>query len=1038
MSRFNLSRWALDNTRLVGFFLTLIGVMGVWSYFQLGRSEDPPFVFRVMVVQTYWPGATADEMDRLVTDRIEEKLQELDALDYLKSYSRPGESQVFIVFRDDKPARIMPDNHYQARKKIEDIRASLPLGVQGPFFDDEFGDTFGNILALQGEDYSHQELEEYADRIRDRLLRVRDVAKVRFLGRQEQRIYVDLANSRRDRLGLPLSAIFEALAAQNEIAVAGDFDTATDKIYLRVSGALRSVEQVRELPLVLEGRSFRLGDIAEVSRGYQNPPAPQMEFDGKPALGIAVSMERGGDIVRLGRELDAEFERLAQDLPLGMTLSRAADQRSAVQRGVNEFIRVLIEAVVIVLAVCFVALGLRTGLVVAMCIPLVLAMTFAVMDLLDIDLHKISLGSLVIALGLLVDDAIIAVEMMAVKLEEGYGRVAAAAFTYTSTAFPMLSGTLVTAAGFLPIATANSGIGEYTRSMFQVVTIALILSWLVAVILVPLLGYRLLPERGLSKDGQAHDEHSVYHTPFYNRFRRVVEFCVNRRHTVITATLAIFAVCLALLVLVVPQQFFPVSDRLELMVDLKLPEGASIQATEEAVARFDRLIAGQDGIESYASYIGSGAPRFFLSLDLQLPAPSFAQIVINARDLVSRDRLRSYLFETLPQTFPDLRWRISRLEMGPPVGYPLQYRVSGPDASVARREAEKVADVLRASPHAQSTHLDTAEKSKVVTIAIDQDRARALGVSSAAVSRFMATALDGTTLSYLREDNDLIAIQLRGRDAERARIDLFGSLSIQTESGTNVPLSQIARIGYGLEDGILWRRDRVPTVSVRADIASGLEPPQVVEILKPQIDRIGGELPRGYRLELAGSVEESDHSLSSVKAGLPLFALVVVTTLMIQLRRFSLVMMVVLTGPLGLIGVPLALLAFGKPFGFIAILGVIAMFGMIMRNTVILVDQIDQDLRAGHSPYDAVVEATVRRLRPIVLTAAAAVLAMIPLSRSVFFGPQAVATMGGLIAATVLTLLFVPALYAAWYRVPRKSPISPPVQGLPASLESDG
>ena len=1018
MSRFNLSAWALANRPLVAYFMLLLGAIGVWSYFHLGQSEDPPFTFRIMVVRTTWPGATADEVDRLVTDKIEAKLQELDSLDFLRSYSRPGESQIFVIFREDLPPRGMPENYYQVRKKIGDIRHTLPAGIIGPSFNDEFADTFGNIYALQGRDFSYAELKDYAERIRDRLLRVPDVAKVQFLGLQEERIYVDISNSRRAKLGIPPRLIAETLAHQNDVVGAGAFDTATDKIYVRVSGALTSADDVRNLPIEYAGRTFRIGDVADVYRGYEDPPAARLRFNGEAALGIAVSMEKGGDIIRLGKRLDAEFEQLNHDVPLGMSLARLADQPRAVSESVTEFVRALAEAVVIVLLVCFVSLGVRTGLVVALSIPLVLAMTFAVMYYFDIGLHKTSLGALVVALGLLVDDAIIAVEMMAVKLEEGFDRIQAASFAYSTTAFPMLSGTLITAAGFLPIATAKSATGEYTVAIFQVTVIALLLSWAAAVLFVPLLGYVLLPEKGRSADAASHDELSVYHTRFYNRFRALVQFCVRHRWLTIVTTVAVFAASVVLFSKV-PQQFFPASTRLELLVDLKLPEGASIAQTDSAARRLEKILKGLDGVESYAAYVGTGAPRFILPLDQQLPAQSFTQFVLNTRDITAREQVRAHLLTVLPNAFPDLRWRVNRIENGPPVGYVLQYRVSGPDREVARAEAEKIAALLGANPHAAGIHLDTAERSKTIRIAIDQDRARALGVTTTDVSQVLGAAINGYAPSTYRENNELIDVVLRGPPAERQHLELLGSLSVSTASGANLPLAQIARIDYGFEDGILWRRNRIPTITVRADVYSAMQPPEVVAVLAPDIARIEQALPRGYRLETGGTVEDSGKGQASVMAGMPLFLLAVLTVLMVQLRSFSQTLMVFLTAPLGIIGVAIFLLLFRQPFGFIAMLGTIALFGMIMRNSVILIDQIRQDLEHGRAPFDAVVEATVRRFRPIVLTALAAVLAMIPLSRSVFFGPMAVAIMGGLLAATVMTLLFLPALYAAWFRVPR-------------------
>jgi multidrug efflux pump len=913
----------------------------------------------------------------------------------------------------------MPATYYQVRKKIGDIRHTLPAGIVGPSFNDEFADTFGNIYALQGPDFSYAELKDYAERIRDRLLRIPDVAKVQFIGLQEERIFVDIENTRRAQLGIPPRLISETLAQQNEIVPAGAFDTTTDRIYVRVTGGLTSVEDLRALPIEYAGRTFRLGDVARVYRGFEDPPAPRLRFNGEDAIGIAVSMEPGGDIIRLGQRLDAEFDLLNNDVPLGMSLARLADQPTAVRASISEFVTALGEAVLIVLAVCFVSLGVRTGLVVALSIPLVLAMTFAAMSVFDIGLHKTSLGALVIALGLLVDDAIIAAEMMAVKLEEGFDRLQAASFTYSTTAFPMLSGTLITAAGFLPIATARSSTGEYTIAIFQVTVIALLLSWAAAVLFVPLLGYWLLPEKGPAGHGPVHDGQAVYHTRFYRGVRATVGFCVRQRWLTLAVTALIFAGSVVLFSKV-PQQFFPDSTRLELLVDLKLEEGASIHQTGAAAQRLEAVLGRLDGLDSYAAYLGSGAPRFILPLDQQLPAQSFAQFVLNTHDYEARERIRTQLLEIMPREFSDLRWRINRIENGPPVGYVLQYRVSGQDRDVLRGAAEEIAAALRTNPYAAGIHLDTAEPSKIIRVSIDQDRARRLGVSTATVSEIVRAAVNGVSPATFREDTDLIDIVLRGPPGERQRLDLIGSLSVPTTRGDNVPLAQVATVEYRFEDGILWRRSHVPTITVRADIYAGIQPPDVVAALAPRIAAIAAGLPRGHRVDIGGTVEESGKGQRSVMVGMPLFVMVVLTVLMIQLKSFSQSGMVFLTAPLGLIGVASFLMLFRQPFGFVAMLSTIALFGMIMRNSVILIDQIRQDLAHGRSPYDAVVEATVRRFRPIVLTALAAVLAMIPLSRSVFFGPMAVAIMGGLIAATVLTLLFLPALYAAWFRVPTR------------------
>ncbi|QSL93512.1 efflux RND transporter permease subunit [Ectopseudomonas toyotomiensis] len=1016
---FNLSAWALRHRQIVLYIMLLFAVVGALSYTKLGQSEDPPFTFKAMVIRTNWPGASAEEVSRQVTERIEKKLMETGEYDRITSFSRPGESQVTFMARDSMRSAEIPELWYQVRKKISDIRHTLPPGIQGPFFNDEFGTTFGNIYALTGNGFDYAVLKDYADRLQLQLQRVKDVGKVELVGLQDEKIWIELSNTKLATLGLPLSAVQQALEAQNAVAAAGFFETASERIQLRVTGRFESVEEIRDFPIRVADRTFRIADVAEVKRGFNDPPAPRMRFMGEDAIGIAVAMKDGGDILVLGKALEGEFARLQQTLPLGMGLRKVSDQPAAVKTGVGEFVKVLVEALVIVLAVSFFSLGVRTGLVVALVIPLVLAMTFAAMYYLGIGLHKISLGALVLGLGLLVDDAIIAVEMMAIKMEQGYDRFKAASFAWTSTAFPMLTGTLITAAGFLPIATAQSGTGEYTRSIFQVVAISLIASWIAAVMFVPYLGDKLLPDLAklhAAKHGGSAGGHDPYSTPFYRRVRATVEWCVRRRGIVILLTIALF-VASVLLFRFVPQQFFPASGRLELMVDIKLEEGASLSATEAEVHRLEKLLKEQSGIDNYVAYVGTGSPRFYLPLDQQLPAASFAQFVVLAKSIEERERLRGWLIKVMNDEFPTLRSRVSRLENGPPVGYPIQFRVSGEHIDEVRALARQVADKVRENPHVVNVHLDWEEPSKVVILNIDQDRARALGVNTAELSRFLQGSLSGTSVSQYREGNELIEILQRGTPQERKALSLLPSLAVPTDSGRSVALSQVATLEYGFEEGIIWHRNRLPNVTVRADVYGKQQPASLTQQILPTLDPIRAELPAGYLLEVGGTVEDSQRGQKSVNAGIPLFIVVVLTLLMLQLKSFSRSAMVFLTAPLGLIGVTLFLLIFRQPFGFVAMLGTIALAGMIMRNSVILVDQIEQDISHGLDRWHAVIEATVRRFRPIVLTALAAVLAMIPLSRSVFFGPMAVAIMGGLVVATALTLLFLPALYAAWFRV---------------------
>lgn len=1017
--RFNLSAWALNNRPLVLFAMMMLAIIGAMSYANLGQSEDPPFTFKAMIINTVWPGATAQEVSEQVTERIEKKLMETGEFEKVISFSRPGESQVTFVARDSLSSKQVPELWYQIRKKIGDIQHTLPRGVHGPFFNDEFGTTFGNIYALTGEGFDYAVLKDYADRVQLQLQRVKDVGKVEILGLQDEKIWIELSNTRLASMGLPLQIVQKALEEQNSVSATGFFETATDRVQLRVSGQFETVEQIREFPIRIGERTFRLGDIAEIRRGFNDPAAPRVRFMGEDALALAVAMRDGGDILVLGKALEDEFARLQDVLPVGMQLRKVSDQPAAVKESVGEFVQVLAEALIIVLLVCFFSLGFRTGLVVALSIPLVLAMTFALMYYLGIGLHKISLGALVLALGLMVDDAIIAVEMMAIKMEQGMDRMKAASFAWTSTAFPMLTGTLITAAGFLPIATAESSVGEYTRSIFQVVGIALIVSWIAAVVFVPYLGDKLLPDLArlkAAKHGSTEGEHDPYATPLYRRIRAVITWCVTQRTLVIIITVLLFAGSIFTF-RYVPKQFFADSNRLELLLNIKLAEGASLKATQAHVEKIEALLKDRPGIENYVAYVGSGSPRFYLPLDQQLPATSFAQFVMITDSLEQREEVREWLIDTMHEQFPDVHSRITRLENGPPVGYPVQFRVTGEHIGQVRELARQVAAVVRNNPHVSNVHLDWEEPSKVVYLQIDQDRARAMGVSTASVSQFLRGALSGASVGQFREGNELIEILQRGTLEDREDLAGLGSLAIPTDYGTSVSLSQVATLEYGFEDGVIWHRDRLPNVTVRADIYGKDQAVDVVREILPQLQGVRDSLPDGYLLDVGGTVEDSTRGQSSVIAGMPLFLLVVLSLLMIQLRSFSRSVMVFLTAPLGLIGVTLFLLLFNQPFGFVAMLGTIALSGMIMRNSVILVDQIETDISLGHTPWQAVIDATVRRFRPITLTALAAVLAMIPLSRSVFFGPMAVAIMGGLIVATVLTLLFLPALYAAWFRV---------------------
>lgn len=1033
--RFNVSEWALKNKSLVLFFMLLVSVVGVLSYSRLSQSEDPPFTFKVMVIQTYWAGASAEQVSRQVTDRIEKELMSTGQYERIIAYSRPNESTVTFIADDTIKSHEIPDVWYNVRKKINDIKHELPQGVQGPFFNDEFGDTFGNIYVLTGKDFDDATLKEYAERLQQQLQQVKDVGKVELIGLQDQKIWIDISNTKASQLGIPLTQIQQTLAQQTNLANAGYFETASERIQLRVSGQLTSVEELRKMPLLVAGKTIQLGDVADIYRGYSEPAQPRMRFMGENGIGIAVSMQKNGDIIALGENLQQEFQRLQHTLPLGMTLSKVSDQPIAVQNSINEFIQVLIEAVAIVLLVSFFSLGFRTGLVVAVSIPIVLAMTFAGMYFFDVGLHKISLGALILALGLLVDDAIIAVEMMVIKMEQGYSRLKSAGFAWNTTAFPMLTGTLITAAGFLPIATAKSSTGEYTISIFQVVTIALLVSWVAAVLFVPYLGDKLLPDFNKTQHQPSwhqklwakirkkpistthHDpNHDPYQTAFYQKFRAIVTWCITYRKTVLMITVGLFMGAIALFPKV-EQQFFPPSNRAEILIDLKLHEGASLTATEQVVKKVEKFLSEQKGIENYVAYVGTGSPRFYLPLDQQLPQASFAQFVVLTSSLEERNAVRQVLEQNIRQLLPEVRSRISLLENGPPVGYPLQYRVVGEDLTLVRQYAQQLAKIIDDNPNSKNVHLDWGEPSKVIRLEIDQDRARTLGITSVDLSNFLYNSVNGTILNQYQEKKELIDIRLRGTVDERVNVESLSSLSVPTSNGGFVPLSQIANISYAFEEGIIWHRNRLTTITVRADINGQLQPATVINQLKDTIDKLQNTLPNGYRIEVGGTVEESAKGQASINAGMPLFLAVVFTLLMLQLRSMSRAIMVFLTAPLGLIGVVVFLILLNKPMGFVAMLGTIALSGMIMRNSLILIDQIEQDIASGLPAWQSVIEATVRRFRPIILTALAAVLAMIPLSRSVFFGPMAVAIMGGLIVATFLTLFFLPALYATWFRV---------------------
>ena len=1036
--RFNLSKWALDHGALTRYLMLVLMVLGLAAYFQLGQDEDPPFTFRIMVVRAMWPGATAQQMAEQVTDKIERTLQEVPYADKIRSYSKPGETTILFQLKDSTKASEVANLWYLVRKKVGDMRQTLPAGVQGPFFNDEFGDVYGVIYALEADGFSLAESKAFADDIRQQLLRVPDVNKVELFGVQDEKLYIEISQRRLAQLGLDMNQVLAQLGQQNAVESAGTLQAPLDVLQVRVAGQFTAVDQLAAMPIRgSSGNQMRLGDIAEIRRDYVDPASVKVRHQGRQVIAVGVSMTKGGDIIALGQALEAATARIGARLPAGVRLVNVQDQPNAVTKSVNEFVSVLIEAIVIVLAVSFVSLGLhkrsgaqpwfkryyldmRPGLVVGITIPLVLALTFLGMYYWGIGLHKISLGSLIIGLGLLVDDAIIAVEMMVRKLEEGYDKVRAATFAYEITAMPMLTGTLITAVGFLPIGIAKSVTGEYTFAIFGVTVLALVLSWLVSVYFVPYLGTVLLKV----KPHTPGEPHESYDTAFYRGFRRAVDWCVTHRWITIGLMLLTFALGLAGMGRV-QQQFFPDSSRPEVLLDAWLPEGSTLALNEEIALRIEARLMKEPGVTSVSTWVVSGVPRFYLPFDNIFPQSNVSQFIILPKDLNTRETVRVALPALMAQEFPEVRTRVKILPNGPPVAYPVQFRVLGAEPAVLRQRADEVKALLRDNANMRGVNDNWNEFVKVLRLDVDQAKARALGVSSQSIAQASKVLLAGSTVGQFREGDKLIDIVLRQPPDERQAITDIANAYLATASGKSIPLTQIARPTFAWEPGVMWRDNRDYAITVQGDIVEGLQGATVTAQLLPALRKLeaawAAQGQGGYRIEVAGAVEESSKGSASIAAGVPIMLFITFTLLMLQLHSFSRAMLVFLTGPLGIFGVASALLLTGRPFGFVALLGVIALMGMIQRNSVILIDQIEQDRANGVPAWDAIVESAVRRLRPIVLTAAAAVLAMIPLSRSVFWGPMATAIMGGLVVATVLTLLALPAMYAAWFRVKRET-----------------
>jgi multidrug efflux pump len=1015
MNRFNLSQWAITHRALVLFMMLVLGGSGIYTYVNLGRAEDPSFTIKAMIVYVTWPGATASEMQQQVADKIEKKLQELPYLDRVETYSQPGVAITQVILSDKTPPSKVKDLWYQVRKKVADIKGDLPEGIGGPSFNDEYGDVYSAIYMLTADGLDMAELKARAEDVRQHLLRVPGVNKVDLIGDQPQKIFIEFSHTKLATLGVTPQQIFDSVAQQNAVVPGGSVDTAADRINLRVTGAFSGVEAIAAVPVQADGRVFRLGDIATVKRGYEDPPSFIVREGGKPALGLGVSMQEGENIITLGRNLGRAMHDVVAELPLGIEVTQIADQPRVVETSILEFVETFVEALAIVLLVGFVSLGWRAGIVVALSVPLVLAIMFVVMFAAGIDLQRITLGALIIALGLLVDDAIITVETMVVKLEQGWDRARAATFAWTSTAFPMLTGTLVTAGGFLPVGFAKSSAGEYAGGIFWVVGLALLASWIVAVLFTPYLGLVLLPN--MTKRAAKHDPEAVYDTPIYRSMRRVLELVLAWRGSVVTVTALMFVTAIAGFALV-QQQFFPTSTRAELFLEVRLPEGSAIEATDATAKRAEALLAGDPDIVTATTYVGQGSPRFWLGLNPVLPNPDFAQIVIVTRDLDARERVKARLDRMIADgALPASRARVDRFVFGPPVGFPVQFRVVGPDPLMLRKIAEQVRAVMAADPKIVDPHLNWTEQVKSIRLEVNQDRARALGLTPHDVAQTLQTLLSGHSITQYREGIEHIDVVARAIPAERLELGRLPTLTITARDGVAVPLAQIARLHYEYEEPILWRRNRDLVLTVRGDVVDRVQAPDVTSELMPKLQSITDALPSGYRLETGGAIEESAKANGAILAVFPVMAVVMLMVLMIQLQSFSRLALVFVTAPLGLIGATGALLLSNRPFGFVALLGLIALAGMIMRNTVILVDQIDRDIALGHGRYRAIIDATVRRARPVILTALAAILGMTPLAQSSFWGPMAITIMGGLFVATVLTLLVVPALYALWFGV---------------------
>ncbi|QXH35611.1 efflux RND transporter permease subunit [Pseudomonas muyukensis] len=1006
---FNLSEWALRHQSFVWYLMAVSLVMGVFSYLNLGREEDPSFTIKTMVIQTRWPGATQDETLLQVTDRIEKKLEELDSLDYVKSYTRPGESTVYVYLRDTTKAKDIPEIWYQVRKKIQDISGQFPKGIQGPGFNDEFGDVYGSIYGFTSDGLTLRQLRDYVEQVRAEVRDVPNIGKIELIGTQDEVLYLNFSTRKLASFGIDQSQVMQALQAQNAVTPAGVIEAGPERISVRTTGQFASEKDLETVNLRINDRFFRLADLADIERGYVDPPSPMFRYNGQTAIGLAIGMKAGGNMQVFGKLLRERMDQITNDLPVGVEVHTVSDQAVVVKQAVGGFTSALFEAVVIVLVVSFVSLGVRAGLVVACSIPLVLAMVFVFMEYTDITMQRISLGALIIALGLLVDDAMITVEVMVTRLEMGETKEQAATFAYTSTAFPMLTGTLVTVAGFVPIGLNASSAGEYTFTLFAVIAVALLVSWIVAVFFAPVLGVHILDSKKLKA-------HEAEPGRVGRAFEHGLLWCLRHRWVTVIGTIVLFVLSVVGMRFV-QNQFFPSSDRPEILVDLNLPQNASIEETRKVVDRFEATFKDDPDIVSWSTYIGQGAIRFYLPLDQQLQNPYYAQFVIVSKGLEQRGGLMQRLQERLTRDFVGIGTNVQSLEMGPPVGRPIQYRVSGKDIDQVRKHAIDLATLLDQNEHIGEMIYDWNEPGKVLRVEIAQDKARQLGLSSEDVANVMNSIVSGVPITQVNDNIYLVNVVARAEDSERGSPDTLQNLQIVSPNGTSIPLLAFATVRYELEQPLVWRRDRKPTITIKASVNGEIQPTDLVAQLKPDIDKFASQLPAGYEVATGGTVEESAKAQGPIRQVVPLMLFLMATFLMIQLHSVQKLFLVVSVAPLGLIGVVLALVPTGTPMGFVAILGILALIGIIIRNSVILVTQIDEFEAQGFAPWDAVVEATNHRRRPILLTAAAASLGMIPIAREVFWGPMAYAMIGGIISATLLTLLFLPALYVAWYKI---------------------